>query len=222
MNINCPNSAFIPHKNLNEHFTELTKEIVLELRTYGIERLPFQDHTLPHFSKLTNDKKLQALKSLQYQLEFFKAAKSEGSHPNCRQLLWRMLTKIGYVPQSDIFDKITDEDNVEIYNVLDSTSLFKNLKFFEFVSMTMEEIYTLPWTEQWLHSPKVKLMFLEIQARTKLSECRETFSPIINHYTVSEKVSEKRKLSINMKWISPLKYQGQPQALLTICRCQFA
>lgn len=213
---------FKPEKDLALHFIEISDAIAQTGAIFGIKIIPYRDPALMHFIKLKEKKKLQVLKAVYFQLEFFKAASSEGLHPNSPQLIWRIFSKMGIIPQSDIFDKMSEEDTIEVYHTGDSTSSFKNLKFFEFVSLSIEELYTLPWMDQWEVSSKIFLMFLETQTKINLAQYKRTFSPIFHHYQLREKLGEKRTFNIHLKWMSPIIFNGERKAIVVINRSSFA
>lgn len=216
MNLRSPDKKT---PDLGGEFRSLAEEVARYAAAAGVEIKPYFDATLPHFSSLRPAKKAACIASLTYQRDFFATAESEKLPLESVQLIWRTLAKMKMRPQSDIFDKITSEDTVEVYNS-DGMSCFKNLVFFRFISMSLEEIYSLPWYEQMTASPQLIAYFMELATRVKITGIGQTFSPRFSHYTFHEKRGEKRHVSIHLKWISPVTYEGKNDALLFVNRSQ--
>lgn len=212
---------FVPEKNLQLHFLEISDEVSRLGQQFGVKIIPYRDSELPHFKKLTEEKQLDVLRYLSHQRDFFLMAQLDGLHPNSPQLVWRTLAKMGMTPQPDIFDKMTDENVVEVYHS-DNTTSFKNLKFFEFISFSLEEIYCLTWMEQASISTAIYLIFIEMGARLKLGKINRTFAPRFSRYQLREKLGEKRIFNIRVEWISPVSIDGKQSALIFVNRSSFA
>lgn len=182
---------------------------------------PFRDASLPHFSKLNYKKQLSVLGYLNQQLSLFEVAAEEGLSLRSTQAVWRALHKMGLTPTSDIFDKIEEGDTLEVYQS-DGTSFFKNLRFFEFISMSLEELYCLHWLDLLGLSGEGYLFFMEVNLRLKLGLIKRTFRPTFSNYILTEKRGEGRSFRIDLKWISPLTVSGQKNAVLVVNRSAFA
>lgn len=212
---------FQPNKDLPTHFREIGAEIQAVAARYKVDITPFWDNDLPHFCKLNEKKQLDVLKIMTHQRDFLVTAETDRLHPNDPKLIWRTLGNMGMTPLPDIFDKITEDDTVEVYH-WDSTTSFKNLKFFEFISLSLEEIYCLTWMEQRTHSPGVFLFFLEMNAKLRLAQVTKTFAPRFSKYFVTEKLAQKRRFHIHLKWISPVTQDGVKSAIICVNRSSFA
>lgn len=199
------------------------RKLALEIRdfgaAFGVVIQPYREESLPLFSRLSEMAKEKALRVLANQRDFFAMAQSEGVRGDSIQLIWRAFSKLGMSPRPDIFDKITEEDVVEVYH-WDFTTSFKNLKFFEYISLSLEEIYCLPWTEQARFSPRQVLFFLEMNTKLKMGRYRDTFRPRFGHYTFREKRGEKRLIEIRIRWISPVLCDGVKSAMVFVNRAR--
>lgn len=205
---------------LAQHFKYLCLEIQSHAARFQIKILPYRGEDLPHFNRLSHQKKLAVTEALSFQRSFFAMAEAEKLHPNSPALIRRMIEKMGLQAEPDIFDKFSELDTVEIYHS-DGVSSFKNLKFFEFISLSLEEIYCLPIWVQAKVSLKVYLFFIELTLRMKLNLIHHTIRPRINWYQVREKFSDRNLLLINLNWISPLKKDGRCKGIITVNRSAF-
>jgi hypothetical protein len=213
--------VFHPSKDLNLHFMEIADQIRDLAVSVNIRITPYRDESLPHFSNLSQVQKLKALKVLSHQRDFLAMAESEGLKPTSPQLVWRALNKMKLLPPSDLFDKITEEDTIEVYHA-DGTTSFKNLTFFTFISMSLEEIYCLPWTKQLISSPRMMLFFFELTAKMRFSYYQKTFTPVFNRYLIKERMGEKRTFDIHLKWVSTIIHEGEKTAMILVNRSSFA
>lgn len=210
-----------PQKDLSLHFIEISGRIRDWAAVEGVKIIPYHDVELPFFSRLKEKKKLEVLKYLGHQCDFFEMASAEGVPLASPQSIWRVLRRMNITPCSDLFDKIEDEDSVEIYRG-DGTSFFKNLTFFRFISLSLEELYCVPWSDSMVLSPQLYLFLAELTLKTKLRELTGSFAPTFCDYTVGEKRGEKRKFKIHLKWVSPLRLEDGSMAVMTINRSAFS
>ncbi len=206
----------VPSNNI-ARFTALAEDIARRGNAAGVTIKAYNDPRLPVFSSLSASKQANTLKVLTHQRDFFAMADETGLPLDSVQIIWRTLNKMGLTPTSDIFDRIEKEDTVEVYEP-DGIPSFKNLVFFRFISMTIEEIFSLPWYQQMTASPQLVAYFLEMATRLKLVGFKQTFAPRFNDYSFYEKRGEKRHIHINLKWISPVMGADGTQALLFVNR----
>lgn len=210
-----------PSEDSLARFRALADQIKSLGAAFGVGIVPYRDDRLPHFHALSEKMRYGALRILEHQRDFLLAASAESLHPNDPKLIWRTLAKMGMTPLSDIFSKITVDDTVEVYH-WDGTTSFKNLKFFEFISLSLEEIYCLTWTQQRIHSPEVFFFFVEMNAKLRIAHYKKTFTPRFNRYYVTEKLGEKRTFYIHLKWVSPVTQDGVKCAVICVNRSSFA
>lgn len=198
-------------------FIALADEITRFAALAGVRVTPYLDPTLPIFTGLSLSKQRNTLCALGNQRDFFAMSVQESLPLDSVQLIWRTLSKMKLTPTSDIFERIGKEDTVEVYDA-DGVPSFKNLVFFRFISMTIEEIFSLPWHQQMTASPQLMAYFLEMGARLKLMEFKETFAPRFSEYSFYEKRGLRNRIHIHLKWVSPVKSEKGSQSLLFVNR----
>jgi hypothetical protein len=181
----------------------------------GVLVRPFLDPELPVFSKYSIGLQDQILHSLTSDLEIFESMQTEGhSLRDTPKLVWRYMHKLGLVPQSDIFDKIGDEDIVEVYLVADGAQrqVFRNLKFLECVSFTVDQIFGADWRVTTTRDEKAqaKIFDLAMGIMTEKITNSLAIDTLVEKHLVQEVDSPGLfTLEIQMKYISPVKKNGK-------------
>jgi hypothetical protein len=110
---------------------------------------------------------------------------------------------LGWTPKSDIFDKIENGDVVEVYSVA-MNQVFRNLSFFKYVSLTLEEIVSFPLGVMYEMEPQTLLFYQSVAGRVATNDIRLTEKHPLAPYLVKEKLGEKLIVQITPKWISPV------------------
>lgn len=210
-------SPFSITQDPNRHFTEIAHQLRDLAAQAGVAIIPYRDLDVPIFSALREPAKRKVLQVMSHQLDFFKLAASEGLRVDSSKLIWRALAQMRMAPQPDLFDKITDANVVEVYH-WDGTILFKNLKFFEYISMSLEEVYCLRWMDQGKFPARLFLFFFELSFKLRVAGYQHTFAPQFHQYTFIEKLGEHRTIAVELEWISPVQYQGERKAMLFVNR----
>lgn len=130
---------------LKERFGELALELVDLASTINIKILPYQVDSLPHFSRLKEEQMLSAIEVLDNYVGIFKRTVEKGYRVNeSKMVTWLAIKSLGLTPSSDLFHYIEEDSVIEIYNA-ENIQIFRNLKFFEFCSYTLDDIFCRPW-----------------------------------------------------------------------------
>src|SRR5271169_939861 len=102
--------------DIHEKFRQMCLYYSDLLALEGKKVKPFRSPDLPVFSALTAEQKQNATDFIGMALEIFEETRAEGFKLNdSPKLLWRALRKLGWTPQSDVFDRIGENDVVNIY-----------------------------------------------------------------------------------------------------------
>lgn len=194
-------------------FKNLCERVSVILQSSGIHTLPYLSPDVPRFQQTHDAQRI--LPRLRIYTEVLEAAHNAGDDlRNDSRLVWRMLRVMGYVPREDIFDRIENGDTVEIYTT-DNMQVFRNLRCFECVSMTVEEIFTFKWNRDSRREGKITWKMLDIVLRFKLGILNRTIDLTdIPEHTMEELIGKRWKVSIRLKHCSPLKQDGKVTALL--------
>ena len=176
----------------------------------GVGVRPFRSADLPVFSKLSPDRKREAIAEVETVLQILMDTRADGfSIKDSPRLIWRALRRFGLTPLGDIFDKMGDEDIVQIFSHR-QTAIFSNLNLFNWITFTLEDLHTGAWFELTRRDEAV-LPALHRSAVEVLSGLRaETFEPAVPEHLVSEVGTEgMMQFLFRLKYVSPLRENGQ-------------
>ncbi len=167
----------------------------------GIEVRPYRSIDLPLFSQLSTTDQESALNAIEGNVKLFESMVLEKVKlTDSKQLLWKCCRALGLTPRSDIFDRIGDEDVVEIYST-QQKQIFRNLQFFKYVSLTLEDLYCDTWYD----------------LTRRIGELEGSLPLDVPEHVVHEINTEKMlSISIRMKWLSPVSQEGQLAGVLVI------
>lgn len=131
-----------------------------------------------------------------------------------KALLWRFIRRMGYTPTSDIFDLITDEDYLEIYDN-EGQQVYRSLNYFDLVSFTIEDLVTLNWKTDFKRDRMVLLNLIEVTLRFATGTLHKTYAcdKVPKHH-VQEMIGQKYLHELGLKYISPLKVAGKTVAIV--------
>lgn len=201
---------------LNESFKSLAQKVCMLFATEGVHRKPYLQG-LPHFEVLSLEKKQEIVRSLTFFKELCEEQVSEGYKLRDNStFVWRAFRKLGYVPRSDVFNYLTDDNLVEIYSA-DNKQLYRNFKFFECCTYTLEELYSLEWWHLYERDPQETMKTFEICSKLFSGEITESFVPGLGpHFLKEINSSEKRECFMEIQLISPLKRNKQTEAIVLV------
>ncbi len=152
----------------------------------GIRINPFRAPDMPLFSKAPPEKRKATTDFLELIVSIHEEtiAASEATI-NSKQLLWRALRRFSLVPDPGIFDLLTDEDVVLIYN--DSqNAIFWNLQFFRVSSLTVEEMFFGVWYNFTKRDPTIQQKLYEMAVNVISGKIIGTFKPDVPPHEVHE------------------------------------
>lgn len=209
-------------KDIKERYRELLELHSELLSKEDVRVLPYRDRELPNFSNFSVENQIKTEIDLNRILEVYTEMRSEGiSLRDSPKLLWRVMRRMSLTPQSDIFDKIADDDVVEIYNT-EQNQIFRNIKFFEYISYSLEEVYGVNWQDATARPEK--------NARELYALCVDMFSGKIpgtvsmkdvqSHVCEETKSVERFRIHLSFKWLSPIKSEQNVIGLLVVHQCQ--
>jgi hypothetical protein len=123
---------------------------------------------------------------------------------NPARQLWRYFLKRKLVPCSDVLDKITSSDTVQVYGA-DLRLLFASLNFFDYISFTLEQIFSETWQSAVVRDPQyVQQLFADF-TNIFSGEIRNTVKPATPAHLIEELETESLlKSDLIVKWMSPV------------------
>jgi hypothetical protein len=215
-----------PPEELDARFAELATRFCVILAQNGIPLRPFESYDsgksgrLPHFSRLSTYQKSAVVDSLQEVLAVCAEAQAAGDSPvDNRKYFWRSLRRMKLTPCSDVFDRIEQDDVIEIFTP-DARQIFRSLNFFKYISCTLEELVSLPAWQVCAFPPETRTYFEEVgrkMERGNVYSC--TFEPGIPAFTMVEIIGpEKRNPRIEPRFLSPIMAAGKSIAMIVVSR----
>jgi hypothetical protein len=210
-------SSFQADETLSR-FKSLSERYATELRREGVRCTPYKDPTTPHFARATEQVKTNSIVFLETALSVFDEIRAEGgSIRESRALLWRAIQRFQYVPDSQIFEKMKDDDVIEIYSLPDHFHLAWNLNLMACVSLTVEQLLCQPWWEITTRPESVIAKLMELSKGVMTEEWTQTFVPEIPPHEFRELDSEELlRMELTIKYISPLRQNGRNVAFISI------
>lgn len=144
----------------------------------------------------------------------------DGGSGDSRTMMWKFFTKMGYVPTSDMFGRVQDEDIIEIY-AMDGTQIYRNLRYFEYVSASIEDLVGMHWQKAYKRNKRVTLHLALLMYRFAKGAVDHTYDCLkIPVHPVREMIGRKNTIELQFKYLSPLKKDGKCVALVVGTRCR--
>jgi hypothetical protein len=188
----------------------------------GIPLKPYDDARLPHFSKLPAVSQNLVLTSLGAMLSLYAEMENHGERPNdSSRLLWRSLNRLGWRPLSDIFDKIESDDVIEIYSS-ENVQIFRNMNFFRYISITLEEMCVYPWYQIAQMGVVASEYYATLAPQMQNNTITETFRTPIPPYYAKELMGEKNVLEIGPRWMSPVFEDSRCVGIISLVKSRLA
>lgn len=204
-------------EGIQSEFIELTNRFCRVLKESGIEVKPLTAPDAPVFASLPADQKQKVLFHLREILAVIDEMTAAGENPSeTGRFLWRSLSRMKLTPASDIFDRMTNQDAVVVYD-LEHRQIFRSLSYYASVSATLEEIVSLPWWE--IHSYPQDLMaqFQTLPDAIRAGHIPQTIPAEVPPYRVTENVGSGRiTTEVTMKWFSPVRENNDYVGLITV------
>lgn len=171
----------------------------------GIRITAASDYRLPIFRKLFVSDQACAVEKLELNLDIFSSVVASGGNlGNSSTMAWFGCQKLGYVPPSDFFDKITNDDVIQVYSV-DGVHRFANLKFFEICSYTLEQLYSLPWPLLWKRDENEMSILMGYVSKIFAPDHKGTLEVLGPEHIVTETSSPfKYETKYHMRHMAPL------------------
>ena len=134
-----------------EYLADTFRELALELSHIGasidVPIRAFKTEAMPYFMAMDlNGQQDAVMKLAQYVSICQDVLASGGDLRSTRTFVWRAFRAFGMKPNASFFESMSEDHVVEIYD-LNNVQIFRNFRFFEFCSYTLEDVFTRPWTD---------------------------------------------------------------------------
>lgn len=201
-------------------FVKLGDQLSRHHASHGVRMRPYTSVDVPHFSKVPSPYKPLILSALRENVLLFDEMAAAGEPLNdSPRLLWRSLRRLNWIPRSDIFDKIEKGDVVELYDGA-KNQIFRNLAFFNYISLTLEEIVSFPLGVMFNFDQSVLDYHENTAKRIAQQAIRATETLELAPYIVEEKGGEFYRVKIHPKWISPVSHDDQCVGVIVVHRSE--
>ncbi|MCC6277203.1 MAG: hypothetical protein IT289_04730 [Oligoflexia bacterium] len=118
--------------------------------------------------------------------------------------LWKMLSRLKMRPGPDLFDKLKNDDIIEIYDS-NSVQIFRNLRFFEICSYSLLEVFTYELWELYRRDTDVTKALIDTVSKVFTNQTQGAVPAGVPDHVVEEIFSESKcRYYIRQKYISPL------------------
>ncbi|RYZ71389.1 MAG: hypothetical protein EOP09_04715 [Proteobacteria bacterium] len=203
---------------LESSFINLSNQLSDLLKNEGIHKVAYAPG-LPLFRALSLERKTRLLSHLQsYNTLCVEHQIDRHSLRDSKTFTWRAMMKFGLTPDSELMDKITNEDVVEIYSE-DHTQLFRNFEFFGISSYTLEQLFCLEWWSLFERDDAHSVQILSLVNQMFAGRAPLGFSRVVPAHIVTEKCSEGRfRVNYEMQHFAPLYRNKRVEAIISIVR----
>lgn len=198
-----------------QRFRLLCEKLATTLQKERVQIKPYSDPSLPHFSRLETEQQSRVIATLADYLEICESAHAENfSLSDTPRFCWKALRRWGLVPSSDIFEKLRSLDTVEIYGD-DNLQIFRNLKFFELCSYTLEELYSCEWWKLWGRDEEVTRQLFEVSVDLLSGRVPGTMSFAMGSHALWEIFSAERyRFNVFPRYACALRRSGEVKGFL--------
>lgn len=134
--------------SLTAQCTQQLDTIASQLEHLGYSVKAYKSPSLPHFSRHSDDQKVEILCALHAYCEALQEVSKFDDNLDMGRFVWRFLLCLGITPSEDLFTTLENEKFIQIYNK-ENLQIFRSLRCFERCSFTLEELACKPWYELW-------------------------------------------------------------------------
>lgn len=187
-------------------FMNLCEELARFAAQHDIFLIPHNEKGLLNFKSLDFEKQtfitahLTAYLQQIYQAAFEKIT-LRGDN---RQHVWWSLKNLRLVPPSDLLDKISSDDIIEIYNN-EGIQVFRSFELFQHISYSLSEIFTFTWMELFERDEFVFKRVFDAVDKVLAGEVTGVVKQQLPPHVLKEKFSnEKKWIEIQQGVLCPL------------------
>lgn len=219
-----PSTAFVTKSMSHEteaEFTQLAEHYANLWKPYGIHLKAFRSAKPEHFHLASAKVRAAAIGYLRFNIDVLQELIASGETPtDTKVFLWRAVKKLGLIPPSDFLNYISDEDVVELY-FFDDIQAFRNYKFLELTSFTIDELLCRPWYRNVKRGWIPTLLIMRTAMQWKLGMLKETIPWNIPVHQLQEiDTACNYRFQMKFKHIIPLRMGSKVVAAVTTNHCK--
>lgn len=204
-----PSSILMPtylETDIERQFLQLSEEFTSRFNGLGLN-VRVSRHSVPiDFRRANISVQHRAIGYLEFNLALLREIEASGeSIKDTKVYLWRALKRLQLVPPADILDYVHDDDIVELY-FLDEIQAFRNFRFLELTSFTIEEMLCRPWYRNTSRSLIPQMQLMSMVVKGKLGRITQTTPWNVAEHDLWEKDTEGNyHFMIKLKHFIPLR-----------------
>ena len=190
---------------LEAEYRRVVVRAVRLVQEAGYELTSFSELRPSKFSRLASDVQNRIISSLAAFVDTCVAAAEHGAslRGNSVSAAWWVLSSSRLRPLSDVFDKITELDTIEIYN-REHVQIFRSFNMFRCLSYSLDELVTHEWFELYSR-PKVEEEKVIATFERAMREQVTILDDSGSYHVVSERFSPRlRRARYETRVVSPL------------------
>lgn len=201
-----------------DDFKALTEKLCRMFEMEGVHCKPYVEG-LPHFRNMEVSEQKYVVDNLRFYVELCLEQMLDGFKLSDNlSFTWRAFRKLHFVPRSDLFNEVTDSDVLEIYSK-DMCQLYRNLRFYEHCSYSLEELYCLKWWTLFQRDEKITQSLMESVTQVLSGESEGNVYPNVGPHIVQELSSEAKLVNrYEPRLLSPLFCNKKVEGLFVVMR----
>lgn len=186
-------------------YKRLLEKFCQRLEAEGLHVKPYVADSWGRFRKFPLARQHEILNNF---LVFYKACASvlnEGIRfRETKVFLWRFLREFGLQPDKSAFSFINEEDVIEVYNS-EGLQIYRNFKFFEICSYSLEELYSFPFYDLFERNVFITQEIMRFVSSFYQSATREPVLSAIPDHNLKERFSEdQHEFQMHLGYFIPL------------------
>jgi hypothetical protein len=203
-------------ENPERQFLDLAERLASVYRDMGLSVKATRNGEPVEFRRAKLPTRQRAIAYLAFNIELIEETMAAGgSIKDSRVYLWRALKKLRLTPPADILSFIDDDDIVEIY-YLDEFQIFRNMRFIEITSFTIDEMLFRPWYRNVSRGPLPQMRMAATVLKGTMGLIRETVSWNVPPHAAKEKNTlGMHSFQMQLKHFIPLRQDGKVVAFIS-------
>ena len=199
----------------------LVSEMENLLETAGIEPRKAPAKVWEDFAGRTPEQQHAVLTNLAAYLKIIKAvADQEHDALRDKRLTWHAIKELNLLPPQNLFEKIDDDDFVEIYNP-QGIQVYRNFEFYKIVSYTLAEICVYRWDQLYHRDQSITDLIIKEGFQRGFSGVRETYKLNIPRHHVKEVFGERNcRYTASFGHLSPLVHKETNEVTHILSTCK--
>lgn len=195
----------LSESQIDQKITNLLSTFCETVNLAGYKVKPYSASSLKTLREFSFEKKQEILKSLvSYINVFVKTVENGHAITDQKSVIWALFKEMGWRPTSDLFHFITDDCVVEVYSH-DFRQVFRNLKYFDFVTYNLGEVFSFEWTTLFERNNEIANKLSNFAVEILSGRISGTLTLDTGWHQLKEQFSEeKNTFWVNHKVLSPV------------------